>query len=319
MGQPTRTDLARPSSRLVAMNAVLRRAVKPRLARTPTPQIARAEFATAARLFFRAPPYLLRRVRPASAPVPALHWVTAGPPTRPQILLYLHGGAYFAGSPVTHQSLAARLSRLTGMEVVVPAYRRVPEHRAPAAFDDACAAHAALLTQGYRPDDIALAGDSAGGGLAFALLAQLCRQGDRPAAVAAFSPWVDLALGSASLKTNAAADPMLPVSRIEEVVGYVCGDGADALAPNDPRISPVHATFDAPPPTLIQVGDTEILRDDALRMAARLRDCGGHVALSQWVEAPHVWHLFDGYIPEARAALKAAAAFLVAHLPPPPP
>lgn len=306
-------DLTRPSQRLRALNAVLRTVVKPRLARTKSPSLARADFERVARLVFRAPPYLLRQVRPAPISAPELHWVTSGHPTRRGVLLYFHGGAYFAGSPATHQGIAARLARLTGLEVVLPAYRLAPEHPAPAAFSDACAAHAALLHMGHSADEIVLAGDSAGGGLALALLAHLCRTGACPAALVAFSPWVDLALGSASLKTNAAADPFLPVTRIEEVVGYVRGTGRDALATQDPRISPVHATFDAPPPVLIQVGDTEILRDDAIRVAARLREGGGRVTLSQWPQAPHVWHLFDGYIPEARAALEAAAAFLVAH------
>ncbi|MEM1432348.1 MAG: alpha/beta hydrolase, partial [Pseudomonadota bacterium] len=134
----------------------------------------------------------------------------------------------------------------------------------------------------------------------------------RPATAVVFSPWVDLAMGSASLQTNAAADPVLPVSRLRDVVGYVTGDGPGALAPNDPRISPVYAAFDAPPPVLIQVGTTEILRDDAMRLAARLRQGGGRVDLSQWPEAPHLLQMFDGYLPEARDALTEVARFIVA-------
>jgi acetyl esterase/lipase len=123
--------------------------------------------------------------------------------------------------------------------------------------------------------------------------------------VVAISPWTDLTLGSASLRTNAAADPMLPVRRIEEVVGYVLGD----LRPEDPRVSPLHAAFPAsPPPVLIQVGETEILRDDSLRMAARLRQAGGTVRLERWPDVPHAWPLFDGWIPEAGRAIAAAGA-----------
>ena len=291
-----------PSARLRALNALLRRVVKPRLAATPTPQIARAEFDRTARLLFRRPPHLLRLVAPGDPP---LHWITAGPVAPRGVLLYFHGGAYFAGSPVTHAGLIGHLSRAAGLRAAVPAYARAPERPAPAAFEDAVAAHARLCALGHQPGEIVLAGDSAGGGLALALLAHLLARGAAPAGVVAFSPWTDLALGSASLQANAAADPMLPVRRIEEVVGYVLGD----LRPDDPRVSPLHAVFPGPaPPVMIQVGETEILRDDSLRMAARLRRAGGPVRLERWPAVPHAWPLFDGWIPEAAQAIAAAGA-----------
>jgi acetyl esterase/lipase len=297
-----------------ALTWLMRRVVKPRLARTATPLVARAEFDRAIPLLVRRPPFLLRRVRAATGAAPEMHWIECGAPRRREVLLYVHGGAYFAGSPVTHEALAGRLCQLTGMRAVLPVYARVPEHPAPAAYDDVCRTYDALHNQGIRADDIVLGGDSAGGGLAMALLARLCREDARPAAAFAFSPWADLAMGSASLKTNAEADPLLPVSRMREVVTYVTGSGPEALAPNDPRLSPVYARFDAPPPVLIQVGTTEILRDDALRLAARLRQGGGRVELSQWPGAPHLWQILDGYLPEARAALAEAARFVTETL-----
>ncbi|MEM9901049.1 MAG: alpha/beta hydrolase [Pseudomonadota bacterium] len=307
---------APPSARLRGLNLLLRHVAKPKLARTATPQIARAEFAHAARLAFRRPPFLLRRRLPQSACAPELHSVTAGPVRPGALILYFHGGAYFAGSPATHEALAGRLSRLTAREVILPDYRLVPEHPAPAAFEDAFASHAALIARGHRPGDIVLAGDSAGAGIALALLAELCRRDLRPAALVAFSPWADLSKGSASQQTNAAADPLLPVSRLDEVVAYVLGSAPGALSPTDPRVSPVHARFDRPPPALIQMGDTEILRDDAVRVAARMRQGGGAVELSQWQAVPHAWQILDGYVPEARAALVEAAEFIDAVLSP---
>ena len=296
------------------MAGLMRRIVKPHLRRTATPQIGRAEFDRAVPRLIRRPPFLLRRVRAATGDAPEMHWIECGGRRRRQVLFYVHGGAYFAGSPATHEGLVGRLCLLTGMEAAMPVYARVPEHPAPAAYDDVCRAYDALRRQGYGAQDIVLAGDSAGGGLVMALLARLCREEARPAAAVVFSPWVDLAMGSASLKTNAEADPLLPVSRMREVVEYVTGQGPGALAPNDPRLSPVYARFDAPPPVLIQVGTTEILRDDALRLAARLRQGGGRVELSQWPEAPHLWQILDGYVPEARAALAEAARFITAVL-----
>lgn len=290
-----------PSARLRALNVVLRRVVKPRLAATETPQIARAEFDRTARLLFRRPPHLLRLVAPGEPP---LHWITAGPVAPRGVLLYFHGGAYFAGSPATHEGLIGHLSRAAGLRAAAPAYARAPDRPAPAAFEDAVSTHARLRALGHRPGEIVLAGDSAGGGLALALLSHLLARDEAPAGAVLFSPWTDLALGSASLTTNAEADPMLPVRRIEEVVGYVLGD----LRPDDPRISPLHASFSGPPPVMIHVGETEILRDDSQRMAARLRRAGGDVRLEQRPDVPHAWPLFDGWIPEAAQAIEAAGA-----------
>jgi len=299
---------AAPSRRLRLLNGVLRRVAKPRLARTSGPLVARAEFERAARWLFPRPPHLLHLVDPA--PGPPLHWISAGPVARRGVLLYCHGGAYFAGSPETHAGLVGRLSRAAGLRAVVPAYRLAPEHPAPAALEDVRATHARLLALGHAPDEIVLAGDSAGGGLALALLAELCANGRRPAGLVAFSPWTDLALTGPSFSANAARDPLLPRSRAEEAVAEVAG----ALRPDDPRLSPLYARFAAPPPALLMAGETEILRDDAVRMAARLRGAGGEVALRIWPEVPHAWPLFGGLIPEADAALAEAGAFAQARL-----
>jgi acetyl esterase/lipase len=292
-----------PSLRLRALRAALPRLVKPHLGRIARPEDAREEFERLAPWIFARPPHLLHLEAGGDPP---LHWVSCGPARERGVMLYFHGGAYIAGSPRTHAGMIGRLAALTGLRVVAPAYRLAPETPGPAAFDDAMAAHARLTRLGYAPEEIVLAGDSAGGGLALALLSALCAEGRRPAGLVAFSPWTDLALGGRSLRTNARADPLLPVWRIDEVIDHVRGD----LPPEDPRLSPLHAPFDAPPPVLIQVGDTEILHADSVRMAARLRQAGGDVRLEVWRGVPHTWQLLDGRLAEARAALVAASGFI---------
>jgi monoterpene epsilon-lactone hydrolase len=290
------------SVRLRLLTRVLRWVVRPALRWTPGPDRARRNFNRAARLL-RVPPYLLHLVESGMVP---LHWVSVRRRRDDWVVLYLHGGGYVAGSPVTHIGLAGRIARLTGLQVVMPEYRLAPEHPAPAAFDDALVAHAALLGKGYAAARIILAGDSAGGGLALALMADLCGRGLAPAGLFAFSPWTDLGMTGDSLRSNAACDPLFPVARLPELVGMVLGS-ADPL---DPRVSPLYARFDRPPRVLLQVGSTEILRDDSTRIVEVLRQAGGVAEVAVWPDCPHGWQLLDGYLPEARAALRDVADFV---------
>lgn len=290
------------SVRLRLLTWVMRWVVRPTLRRTPGPDKARRDFNSMARLL-RVPPYLLHLVDPGTVP---LHWVSVRRKRSDWVILYLHGGGYVAGNPFTHIGLAGRIARLTGLQVVMPEYRLAPEHPAPAAFDDARAAHVALLSKGYAAGRIILAGDSAGGGLALALLADLCGRGLAPAGLFALSPWTDLAMTGESLRSNADCDPLFPVARMPELVGMVLGP----TDPCDPRVSPLYARFDGPPRVLMQVGSTEILRDDSIRMAEVLRQAGGVAEVAVWPGCPHVWQLLDGYLPEARSALRDVAGFV---------
>jgi len=210
-----------------------------------------------------------------------------------------------AGSAFTHRGLAGRLARAAGLRVLLPHYRLAPEDPLPAALRDARRAWEALIAEGFSPSDIALGGDSAGGGLAFALLAELCAAGTPPRAIIGFSPWTDLTGQGASITGNAEADPLFPAERFGDLVGFALGE----VPPEDPRLSPLFAAFPAPPPVLIQVGLTEILRDDSLRLAERLRSFGAPVTLETWPDTPHVWQMF-GFLPEARQAIASAARFL---------
>lgn len=226
------------------------------------------------------------------------------------VLLWLHGGAYCIGSPDSHLRLVAELAARIGGSAVLPAYRLAPEHPFPAAPDDALAAYEALLAE--EPGPIVLGGDSAGGGLAFALLHRILAKGlPTPCCVVVFSPWTDLTLSGESLVTLEAQDPLLPAGRLSEVRDlYLAGqDAADPLA------SPRFGRFAGAPPALIQVGANEILRDDAVAMAARLEADAVPVELDLWPDVPHVWQFYAGLLPEADEALADAAAFIQARLP----
>ncbi|HEU0220867.1 MAG TPA: alpha/beta hydrolase [Paracoccaceae bacterium] len=297
------------SLQLHFVNLALRLFEKPYLARVQDPAEARARLAQLAEIWF---------VRPAGASyqearlgkIRALE-ASQGRVDRRRILVWFHGGAYFQGSPETHRHLGAALSGLTGARVLLPDYRLAPEHPFPAAIEDALASWRALMEAGYDPARIAVGGDSAGGGLAFGLLHLLQEQGLAvPACLIAFSPWVDLTLSGASLERNALADVMVPASRMAEVRDRYLA-GAD---PADPRASPVFGRFRDPPPALIQASRAEILEDDATALAHRLTEAGGQVRLEFWRDTPHAWQLFQGWLPEADAALDAAGAFLRRHL-----
>jgi acetyl esterase/lipase len=238
--------------------------------------------------------------------------ISAGAVDRRRVILYLHGGGYVAGSPATHRAMLARLSLLAGVPVLAPDYRLAPENPFPAALEDAAKAWQHLYDAGYDPEHIVVGGDSAGGGLAFALVSRLCRAGTPPAGAFAFSSWTDLAGRSPSVQENARIDPLLPAARLTEVAQmYLQGHPA-----TDPEASPVLADFPSPPPVLLQHSQTEILRDDTLRLADRLRGFGGTVTVQGWPTPPHVWQIFDGWVPEARAALAQAATFVRAALRP---
>ncbi|WP_284162654.1 alpha/beta hydrolase [Frigidibacter sp. SD6-1] len=276
--------------------------VRPWLSSTATPARARRDLEVFS-LLIPVPRKTLVHIETGARPV---HRIAAGAVRERPVILYFHGGAYVAGSPRSHRSLLARLSALTGLEVVAPAYRLAPEHPAPAAFEDARAAHENLLREGLRPDEIVLAGDSAGGGLALALLAHLCAENLRPAGLVAFSPWADLTMSGASLRENAGRDPLIPAARMEDTARLVAG----GLSRADPRLSPLFADVHRPPPVHLQVGSSEVLRDDARRMADRLRVAGGTVRLTEWAGAPHCFQFLSPFVPEAQAALQDAADFI---------
>lgn len=289
------------SLRLRLMRGVMRHGVKPVFARLRHVAFARAGIRIVALAFPRPPGIRLRRSNAGSI---ALNWfepATAGGP----VVIWFHGGAYVTGSGWTHRGLLGRIARAAGVRVLAPDYRLAPEHPFPAAFDDGLAL---IRSLGVPVGDLILGGDSAGGGLAAALAAHLCGLGEVPRGLILLSPWADLTLSGASLKTNARRDPLLPVQAMPAVVALVRGT-ADAA---DPRLSPVFARWPAAPPTLIQVGSTEILLDDSLRLAASLRAAGAEVSLTRLPGAPHVLAWFAPWLPESREAIAGITRFIQA-------
>jgi len=186
-------------------------------------------------------------------------------------IVFLHGGAYIIGSPSLYRHLTWRIAAASRARVVAVDYRLAPEHPFPAALDDAFTAYNWILDDGADPARIVVMGDSAGGGLVFSLMLKLRDEGCRlPAAAVALSPWTDLALTGASLKLNGGADPMRRTDHPPLFVNdYLAG--AD---PRTPYASPLYGDPAGLPPTLIQVGSDEVLRDDAVRMAERMRTAG---------------------------------------------
>ena len=236
----------------------------------------------------------------------------AGPNSRPDhTIFYLHGGGYAAGGPELYRHVLWRLAAAAGASVTAIAYRLAPEHPFPAALDDAVAAWHGLIAEGADPRRTAVIGDSAGGGLALALALRLRdAAAPLPAAVVALSPWTDLALTGASLRRNAAADPMLnAVGASHAAALYLAG--ADA---RNCYASPLYGDPAGLPPCLIQVGSDEILRDDAVRMAERMRDAGCAIELEIWRRMPHVWHSFAPVLPEARQAIARIGLYVRQHV-----
>ena len=222
-------------------------------------------------------------------------------------VLYLHGGAFCCGSPRTHRGLAGRIARGVGAEVIVLDYRLAPEHPFPAALEDAAAAYLDFLSRGVDPSRIAVAGDSAGGNLVFALMLKLKELGaPMPAAAVGMSPFTDFTASGDSFRLNAALDPLLHVRGLPSVV-QAYAPGIDA---RNPLLSPIFGDLSGLPPTLIQCGSDEILLDDARRLHAGLVRAGVACELEVWPSMPHVWQAFAVFLPEGQLAIRRINAFL---------
>jgi acetyl esterase/lipase len=237
--------------------------------------------------------------------VPALR--VTGPESEPgRQILFLHGGGYITGSPALYRHVLWRFAAAARAAVVAVDYRLAPDHPFPAALDDAVTAWRALLARGADPRFCAFLGDSAGGGLALALALRLRDEADPlPAAIAAISPWTDLAITGESTRDDS-ADPMLNSSCLGPFAAQYLG-GADPLSP---YASPLYGDPSGLPPTLLQVGSDEILRDDSIRMAERMQSAGCDVELEIWPRMPHVWHAFAPAMPEAGRGIARIGAFV---------
>jgi acetyl esterase/lipase len=226
------------------------------------------------------------------------------------VILYFHGGVYVIGSAAASVPLVSDLARRTATRVITVDYRLAPENPYPAALQDARAAYEGLLQQGVEPGRIALAGESAGAGLAMATLLALRDAGTTlPSSAFLMSPYADLTLSGESLVDKEALDPLFtPDALRRRVTDYV----ADADA-SDPYVSPVHGDLAGLPPILIQVGSHEILLSDAIRLAARAATADVAVTLDVVPGVPHVFQAYAAVLDEGDAALDRAATFVTAN------
>lgn len=221
------------------------------------------------------------------------------------VWLHLHGGAYSMCSPATHRGLAARIALGTGARCIVLDYRKAPEHPYPAAIDDAFAAYGALLAEGVAPSSILLGGDSAGGGLALALLQRLRDAGlPQPRAAILLSPWVDLTARGGTIDDNGRYDYLSAEMLVWGAATYLAG--ADA---NGPLASPIYADLRGLPPLLVQTGGGEIFLDQNLAFVERARAAGVPVSHEVSDGMVHVFQAFAGF-PAASQAIASIAAFV---------
>jgi acetyl esterase/lipase len=222
-------------------------------------------------------------------------------------ILYLHGGYYLAGRPGTYRNLAGRLASGLRAEVLLVEYRLAPEHPYPAALDDAIDAYRGLLDTGVDPATVAVAGDSAGGGLALALLQRARSEAlPLPGAAVLFSPWVDLTCSGGSVDTNDETDDMLSAAALRTAAALYAGH----IDLNTPGSSPLFGDLSGLPPLFITVDSSETLLDDSLRLVDRCRAVGAKAELHQTTGLFHVWPITVPYVREARQTLAAVVSFL---------
>ena len=247
------------------------------------------------------------RIQPTDGTIPG-EWIVPDGPSSDNVILYLHGGGYVSCSPHSHRPITVALARDTRCRVLALDYRLAPEHPFPMAFNQAVAAVHWFLIHGAKANQIAVAGDSAGGGLVIALLAHL-RQSE-PAALprcgVAFSPWTDLDGTGESLRANDGRCAMFHPENIGEFAKAYLGDAS----PRDPRASPLFANLSGLPPVLLHVSSTELLFDDARRVHEQIQHAGGASTFRVFDGVPHGWQLLDGLVPEARGSLGEAASFI---------
>jgi len=224
-------------------------------------------------------------------------------------ILYLHGGGYVLGSPLSHRDMVGAIADAAHARAFIADYRLGPEHPFPAAVEDAVAAYQGLLDSGIDPARLCIAGDSAGGGLTVAALVAIRdRKLPLPAGGICISPWADLTCSSNSMTSMAEADPMLKPDALRWMAGLYL-NGQD---PKAPLASPVFADLEGLPPLLIQVGTEEALYDDAITLSRVAHEAGVDATLEVWEGMMHVWHLMAKLIPEGKQAIQAIGAFVVA-------
>lgn len=239
-------------------------------------------------------------------------WSIAPGSSASRVLIFFHGGGYCSGSIRSHRRMVTEAGRAGAVRTLAVGYRLAPEHPFPAALDDALKAWRFVRAQGLPARSVAVGGDSAGGGLAVALLNRLKEAGEElPSCAWLVSPWTDLTMSGATLATRDAVDPLIHEPYLDELAAAYVPAGIDR---KDPRVSVLFADLGGLPPTLVQVGSAETLLDDAVRFAAAAGTRGVFVTLEIWPNMIHAWHLWNAHLAEGRRALAHAGAFLQHHI-----
>ena len=229
-----------------------------------------------------------------------------------RVLMFFHGGGYCSGSIVSHRRMVTEAGRAGGMRTLAVAYRLAPEHPFPAAYDDVLTAWRFLRNEGIPPARIAVGGDSAGAGLAIALIGQLRDAHEElPGCAWLVSPWTDLTMSGSTFATKDGVDPIIHKEYLNELANAYLPIGIDG---KDPRVSPLYGDLTSFPPLLIQVGSAETLLADATRFASAAGAMDVPVTLEIWPHMIHAWHLWNAHLEPGRRALANAGAFIRAHL-----
>ncbi len=229
----------------------------------------------------------------------AAEWLVPETVKKERVLLYLHGGGYVIGSPHTHRALAGKIAKGISSCCLLIDYRKAPENPYPAALDDALSSYKFLLDKGYKPENIVLVGDSAGGGLAVALQYELKDyQLPLPLCTTLLSPYLDLTGTGRSVKKNAKNDRFLDVFEMRRWAEMYAGDHDFS----DPFISPLFGDISNLPPMLVQASKSEVLYDDSARFVRKAKKLGIEITFQTWHGLIHWWHMF-GTMPEAKEAI----------------
>jgi acetyl esterase/lipase len=224
------------------------------------------------------------------------------------VMIYLHGGAYIAGSPNTHRGIAARIGRVAEIPVLFIDYSRAPENPFPAALEDVVKVYIWLINQKMiDPKKMIIAGDSAGGGLTLSTLVKFRDDSiPLPAAAVCLSPWTDLAITGESIETKAEEEIMLTRRELQESA-EVYLNGADS---KNPLASPLYADLKGLPPILLQTGASEIILDDTVRFAEKAVKAGVDVTADIWSKMWHVFQIYGNLMPESKKAIKKIGSYI---------
>ena len=237
-------------------------------------------------------------------------WLDA-PHKSSSVLLYIHGGAMLVGNTFGFRGLSGNLAQASGVNMFSIDYRLAPEHKFPAALDDCHAAYEGLLADGYKAENIVVAGDSAGGNLALSLLLTIKATGKpQPAGAVLLSPWADLTHSGATMKSKGDVDNSLSHKGLQSGADQYLG-GASA---SDPLASPLFGDYSGVAPMLIEVGSEEILLADSTRLAAVAGEAKVDVTLHVWPEMPHDWSLFSFMLSEGRDMIAEVGTWVSARV-----